>query len=452
MSRSVLLLQASDSPAKLGPVLAAQHWQLLRATHPQQLTAALLDPDCHVGVAVFDAALQCTPGELARIAEDSGMEWVAIVPSHQTLDPDMARALSGSFFDYHTLPLDEARLLYSVGHAYGKALLRRTTPPIATGTDGRYGMIGESTRMLTLYAQLEKVMRANAPLLLTGESGVGKELAARAVHLGSSRAAGPFVPVNCGAMPATLVESLLFGHERGAFTGAHERQIGSIEAADSGGIFLDEIGDLPLSAQASLLRFLQESTIMRVGSTRELRIDTRIIAATHVDLHAAARAGRFRDDLYYRLNVLTVDIPPLRERGDDSLLLAQHFFAHGGGGRAPGLRGFSAGALAAIRQHSWPGNVRELLNRIQHAMVMSDGPLITVADLQLNTSSAPLASRSLAHARAGTDRGLIEAALKRSGHNITAAARELGVSRVTLYRMLRRLHIRPRSNASLHEP
>ena len=452
MPRSVLVLQAPDSPAKLATMLTAQRWQLRRATHPEQLSSPLLDPDCHVGVAVFDEALECTPDELARLAEGSGMEWVAVLPSHRAQEPDTARALTSSFFDYHTLPLDEARLLYSVGHAYGKALLRRATLAPAAAAAGRYGMIGESPGMLALYAQLEKVMRADAPLLLTGESGVGKELAARAVHLGSSRAAGPFVPVNCGAMPSSLVESLLFGHEKGALTGAHERQIGSLEAAHDGTIFLDEIGDLPLSAQASLLRFLQERTIMRVGSTRELRIDTRIIAATHVDLHAAVRAGRFRDDLFYRLNVLTVDLPPLRARERDSLLLAQHFFDHSSTGRAPALRGFSAGALAAIRQHAWPGNVRELRNRIQHAMVMSDGPFITVKDLQLNAASVPFVSGSLAHARAGTDRGLIEAALKRSGQNVTAAARELGVSRVTLYRMLRRLHIRPRANASLHEP
>ena len=190
---------------------------------------------------------------------------------------------------------------------------------------------------------------------------------------------------------------------------------------------------------------------MRVGSTRELRIDTRVIAATHVELREAVRAGRFREDLFYRLNVLTVEIPPLRARGDDSVLLAQHFFCHSGNGHAPGLRGFSRRALAAIQQHAWPGNVRELLNRVQQAMVMADGPLITVRDLQLHAVSTHYSPGSLADARAGTERGLIEAALARSGQNIAAAARELGVSRVTLYRMLRRLSISPRRTARLGE-
>ncbi len=451
MSRSVVVLQAADSPARLGALLASPQWQLRRATHPDELASPLLTSGCHVGIAVFDETLRCSPGEFAGIAEESGMEWIAVLPRERPRDRDTERALAASFFDFHTLPLDDTRLLYAVGHAYGKAELRRVRLEATASTHGWHGMIGESPCMISLYGRLAKVMRSKAPLLLIGESGVGKELAARAVHLGSSHAAGPFVPVNCGAMPQPLIESLLFGHEKGAFTGAHERQIGSIEAAHNGTIFLDEIGDLPLSAQSSLLRFLQESTIMRVGSTRELRIDTRVIAATHVELREAVRAGRFREDLFYRLNVLTVEIPPLRARGDDSVLLAQHFFCHSGNGHAPGLRGFSRRALAAIQQHAWPGNVRELLNRVQQAMVMADGPLITVRDLQLHAVSTHYSPGSLADARAGTERGLIEAALARSGQNIAAAARELGVSRVTLYRMLRRLSISPRRTARLGE-
>jgi transcriptional regulator with PAS, ATPase and Fis domain len=291
-------------------------------------------------------------------------------------------------------------------------------------------------------------MRASAPLLLTGESGVGKELAARAVHVGSERNAGPFVPVNCGALPPALIESLLFGHERGSFTGAHERQIGSIEAAAHGTIFLDEIGDLPRPAQASLLRFLQESTVTRVGSTRELRIDARVIAATHKDLSTAVRAGEFREDLFYRLNVLHIEIPPLRARGADCVLLAEHFLHREIIGCPSGVRGFSESALTAIQRHSWPGNIRELLNKVQHAVVMCNGPLITPTDLQLERRGAFCVSGSLADARAGTERQLIEIALDRSGHNIAAAARELGVSRVTLYRILKRLGMSPRGGFS----
>lgn len=420
--------------------------------HASEVLAALREGDWHVGIAVFDDALECTPSDFAHLVEDSGMEWVAVLPPNRARDGSTARALASSFFDYHTLPIDDARLLYSVGHAYGKATLRRSSLAQIELPHGRYGMIGESPRMMRMFAELEKVMRAGAPLLITGESGVGKELAARAVHRGSSRAAGPFVPVNCGALPEPLVESLLFGHERGAFTGAHERQIGSVEAAHRGTIFLDEIGDLPRSAQASLLRFLQESTVVRVGSTRELNVDARAIAATHMDLRAEVRAGRFREDLLYRLNVLSVEVPPLRERGADSILLAEHFLHRTGNGRAPGVRGFAQSALTAIRRHSWPGNVRELINRVQRAMVMCDTALIGASDLQLSGRVSSSQAASLATVRAGTERTLIEAALERSGQNMAAAARELGISRVTLYRMLKRLRIGSRRERSSAAP
>ena len=443
MSRGVIVLQAAESVPDLGLLLATHHWRAQRAARLEQVRT-LLQGDCHVGIAVFDDALDCSPQDLAELVERSSMEWIAVLPRDHARDRLAERALASSYFDFHTLPVDEARLLYSVGHAYGKAALRHSALPTPLPAHGRNGMVGESPAMLAVHAQLERVMRANAPLLLTGESGVGKELAARAVHLGSSRSKGPFVPVNCGALPQALIESLLFGHEKGAFTGAHERQIGSIEAAHCGTIFLDEIGDLPRSAQASLLRFLQESTVVRLGSTREMRIDARGIAATNMDLKQAVRAGRFREDLFYRLNVLNVEIPPLRERGDDSVLLAEYFFRHTASGCAPGVHGFSRNALAAIRQYSWPGNVRELLNRVQHAMVMCDGPLISAADLQLGMRPSARSSDSLAHARAGTERGLIEAALERTGNNIAAAARELSISRVTLYRLLKRLGITPR--------
>jgi DNA-binding NtrC family response regulator len=314
-------------------------------------------------------------------------------------------------------------------------------------TPRRIGMIGQSPRMLRLFRELEKVMRSRAPLLITGESGVGKELAARAVHLGSERARGPFVPVNCGALPQPLIETLLFGHEKGAFTGAHDRQIGSIEAAHQGTILLDEIGDLPRAAQATLLRFLQESTIVRVGSTRELRIDARVIAATHRDLSGAVRAGHFREDLFYRLNVLNVEVPPLRERGADCMLLAEHFFGCDPSGRASGLRGFSEDAIAAIHQYTWPGNVRQLFNHVQRATVMCDGPLIVAEDLDLGAQKDSKHHGSLAGTRAGTERALVEATLQQTGYNIAASARSLGISRVTLYRLIHRLHVRIRDHS-----
>jgi DNA-binding NtrC family response regulator len=397
-----------------------------------------------VGIAVFDATLACSPSEFTNIAVNSGMEWIAVVPRDVARDRANASALASSFFDYHTMPVDRTRLLHSIGHAHGRALLRHSSIAAAEPAHGRFGMIGESSGMTRLFHELEKVMRARAPLLITGESGVGKELAARAVSLGSACARGPFVAVNCGALPDLLIESLLFGHEKGAFTGAHDRQIGSIEAAHQGIFFLDEIGDLPRAAQASLLRFLQESTVVRVGSTRELRVDARVIAATHMDLHEAVRAGRFREDLYYRLNVLNVHVPPLRERDADCILLARYFFRHGFADKAPGVRGLSEDAVHAIQRYPWPGNVRELMNRIQRAMVMCDGPLITAADLQLGGETAAQHPRALASAHHDTERAVIGAALEGAGYNVAAAARGLGISRVTLYRQLKRLQIQVR--------
>jgi DNA-binding NtrC family response regulator len=421
--------------------LAAQAWSSLRATHPDQVATALDGKGCHVGIAVFDDALQCSPNEFADVVQNSGMEWIAIIPPHGARDRADARALSSSYFDYHTLPVDPDRLMYSLGHAHGKALLRQSLLTHIEPTSGRFGMIGKSAKMLALFSELDKILRGGrAPVFITGESGVGKELAARAVHRGS-RGDGPFIPVNCGALPDTLIESLLFGHEKGSFTGAHERRIGSIEAAHGGTIFLDEIGDLPRPAQASLLRFLQESTIVRVGSTREIRVDTRVIAATHMDLNEAVRAGRFREDLFYRLNVLNVDVPPLRDRDTDCLLLAEHFFRDSDT-RAAHVQGFSREALKAMQQHTWPGNVRELLNRVQRAMVMCEGALITSKDLQLVPIAGARRSGSLASARDGIERIIVEEALVRNDYNIAATARDLRVSRVTLYRLLKRLRVK----------
>lgn len=450
MTRSVVVLQSVDSAHDLVSMLSDDLWVFRRATWPQQIETALDGKGCHVGIVVFEDALECSPATFTRIAPTAGMEWIAVLPSDRMRDAATANVLaSGFFFDHHTLPIDRSRLLYCLGHAYGRAALRRALAKQCDKAEGRFGMIGRSPRMRTLYTQIERIMRASASVLITGESGVGKELAALAVHRGSTRSKGPFVPVNCGALPANLVESLLFGHERGAFTGAHERCIGSIEAASGGTIFLDEIGDLPLAAQASLLRFLQESTVVRVGSTRPLNIDTRVIAATHMDLEAAVRNGKFREDLFYRLNVLHVEVPPLRERGDDCLLIAEHLFAANCTNRSPNVRGFADDARQAMRRHFWPGNVRELANRALRAMVMCEGPLIRAVDLQLDQSAITTAV-SLANARSGMEKNIVESALIRCHNNVAATARELGVSRVTLYRLLRRLKISLRADRVSH--
>ena len=302
-------------------------------------------------------------------------------------------------------------------------------------------LVGRSDVMHDLYRAIDKVVRVDAPLLIGGESGTGKELVARAIHGHSTRAGGPFVEVNCGAIPPNLIQSQLFGHERGAFTDAQQRKIGSIEAASGGVLFLDEIGDLPLELQANLLRFLQEKTITRLGSTQRIHVDVRVIAATHVDLSEAVRAGRFREDLFFRLNVLRIRVPPVRERGEDVELLAQSLFHQFAPMRGPQVTGFSSQALKAMRDHSWPGNVRELINRVQHAMVMSENRLLGASDLDLAPPGLPPSSLTLDDARASAERVIVVESLRKNENNISRAARQLGVSRVTLYRLINKFNI-----------
>jgi DNA-binding NtrC family response regulator len=304
-------------------------------------------------------------------------------------------------------------------------------------------LTGDSVAIARLRAQIGKVAQSDAPVLIWGESGSGKELTAQAIHTRSARAAGPFVPINCGAIPPALIQSELFGHARGAFTGASREKAGLIESAAAGTMFLDEIADLPKDLQSNLLRFLQEKTIYRVGSTRSITVDVRVIAASHVNLQQAVTDGLFREDLYYRLNVLPIDVPPLRERKDDLDMLARHFFHTYATEKAPHLKGFGNDALRAIREHDWPGNVRELINRTRRAMVLAEGRLIGAHDLGLAPRRAHVPGAGLDASRIDAERAAIGASLERAGRNITHAARDLGVSRMTLYRLLAKHGIQP---------
>jgi DNA-binding NtrC family response regulator len=272
-------------------------------------------------------------------------------------------------------------------------------------------------------------------VFISGESGTGKELTAVAIHERSARRKQPFVAINCGAIPAHLLQSELFGYERGAFTGANQRKIGRVEAANGGTLFLDEIGDLPLESQASLLRFLQERKIERLGGHGSTPVDVRIISATHVDMQTAMIEGRFRADLYHRLCVLQLDEPPLRSRGKDIELLANHMLERFKKDAHRRLRGFSPDAIAAIHNYGWPGNVRKLINRIRRAIVMSEEQQISAADLELG-DYVEVAPVSLAQAREFAERQAIELALLRHRGRLGDAAQELGISRVTLYRLL----------------
>ncbi len=348
--------------------------------------------------------------------------WVAATVSGQLEDAAVRRLIRDYCFDYVTLPTSNDRIVDSVGHAYGMVALHDAASNDARGEGCAEGeMVGSCDAMLALLRSIRKVAMTDAPVFISGESGTGKELTAVAIHERSARRDQPFVAINCGAILAHLLQSELFGYERGAFTGANQRKIGRVEAANGGTLFLDEIGDLPLESQASLLRFLQERKVERLGGHGSTPVDVRIISATHVDMQTAMIEGRFRADLYHRLCVLQIDEPPLRTRGKDIELLAKHMLDRFKKDASRRLRGFSPCAIAAIHNHGWPGNVRELINRVRQAIVMSEGRQITARDLKLGeyVEVAPVSLALLRH------RG-----------RLGDAAHDLSISRVTLYRLL----------------
>ena len=307
-------------------------------------------------------------------------------------------------------------------------------------------MVGSCPEMQAVYHTIRKVAASNAPILIAGESGTGKELVASAIHQASSRCRGPMVAINCGAIPENLLESELFGHEKGAFTGAHAAVRGKLQYAHKGTLFLDEIGELPVNLQVKLLRFLQEGIIQRVGGREDISIDARTTCATNIDIAKAIEVGRFREDLYYRIGVITVKLPPLRERGDDIQLLAENFLKiYGKENKKKPLR-FSTAGLAFLKRHNWPGNVRELKNRVQRAVIMCDGssvgPLDLGCDVEPPAMPVPACDGlSLKSARERMEREMILNALERQSGNILKAAEELGVSRPTLYDLMKKLSI-----------
>jgi two-component system NtrC family response regulator len=279
------------------------------------------------------------------------------------------------------------------------------------------------------------------PVLLLGESGTGKEMAALAIHRRSLRKDGPFIAINCNAIPENLLESELFGHEKGSFTGAHTQRKGMMESAVGGTVFLDEIGELPGAVQVKLLRFLQEHRFQRVGGRQEIQIDTRIIAATNVQLKQAVADGKFREDLYFRLAVVVIRLPPLRERGDDLALLAREFLHRYAAQNGKTNLTFAPEALRAVNCHSWPGNVRELQNCVKRAVIMAEGKRITEKDLELASSGDIAGAATLKEVREGVERELIQQTLKRHLGKISSAAAELGISRPTLYELMEKLGI-----------
>jgi len=355
------------------------------------------------------------------------------------------RAVSYGAYDVFPKPVDLDLLTLIMRRACWIAELERERVTLPPETEEEIEeMIGTSERIRRVFAAIRKVATTDVPVLVIGESGTGKELTAKAIHERSLRKSGPFVTINCAAIPETLLESELFGHERGAFTGAIQQKKGKVEYADGGTLFLDEVGELPLALQVKLLRFLQDQTLERVGGRQQIQVDSRIIAATNMDLKEAIAQGRFREDLYYRLGVVAIDIPPLRDRGEDVLLIALVFLKRVTEHMRKRVLGFTKEAIRAIQAYPWPGNVRELSNKIRRAVVMAEGPYIAPEDLDLSLPEGepPPGPLSLKAARERVEMDLVVQALTLHSGNLRRVANELGISRPTLYLLLRKYSIR----------
>jgi two-component system NtrC family response regulator len=389
------------------------------------------DPDgASEGLAALEAMLAMAP------------EMKVIVASGNESRVHALKAISLGAYDFYQKPieievlrtiLDRASRLYRLEAENRQlAALTRSGSPID-------GIISASPEMARVCRTIEKIAPTGVAVLVLGESGTGKELVAQAIHMLSPRRNRPFVAINCGAIPETLLESELFGHEKGAFTGAIKQTIGKIESAHTGTLFLDEIGDLPQPLQVKLLRFLSTRVIERIGGRAQIPVDVRIVCATNQNLEQRMADGRFREDLFYRLNEVIIRLPPLRERGEDSVLLASYFLKRLNVQFDRKLRGFTTEAIAAIAANGWRGNVRELENRIKRAVVMADGAHITAADLELAPGAVEEDELDLRAARGRAERTVIQRALAQSNGNLSTAAKLLGVSRPTLYSLLESL-------------
>jgi two-component system NtrC family response regulator len=371
---------------------------------------------------------------------------VIIITGNETRE-NALKAVQVGAYDYYLKPfcIDDLKVILKRAFHLASLEAENTRLQSALESDDLHNgeIFGNSFRMREVFSSIRKIATSDVPVLITGESGTGKELVARAVHRLSQRKGETFVPINCGAIPENLLESELFGFEKGAFSGAHTRINGKVEFAHKGTLFLDEIGELPVNLQVKLLRFLQEKCIQRVGGREDIQVDARIIAATNRDIGKATEEGTFREDLYYRIAVIHINLPPLRDRGDDIMLLANLFLKRFSKEFRRKIRGFSNKAIKLITTYEWPGNVRELENTVQRAVIMSDSPILEL-EIQ-NTSRRPekellsiTTGMTLKDARERIERVLIVSSIEKQGGNMAKTAEKLGISRPTLYDLVRK--------------
>ena len=405
---------------------------LLRSEEPDVVTLDLGLPPDPDGVSEGFTALD----EMLKLKPDTKI----IVASGHGARESALRAISAGAWDFYQKPVDIDELHLIVRRAFHVRALEmqneKLQHPDAGGEKLLGSIITASPEMLKVARTIERVANTGVSVMLLGASGTGKELLARGLHNASDRRDKPFVAINCGAIPENLLESELFGHERGAFTGAVKMTEGKIEIANGGTLFLDEVGDIPLPLQVKLLRFLQERVIERIGGRKGIAVDVRVVCATHRNLNKMIAEQTFRDDLYYRLAEVTIKIPSLSERTGDSVLLAKHFLHRFAREMNPSVKGLSTSALTAIDQWDWPGNVRELENRLKRAVIMTESKFVTADDLDFGEDSDVLLL-NLKAARETADRKAIKRAISRTEGNISSAAKLLGISRPTLYDLLK---------------
>jgi two-component system NtrC family response regulator len=414
----------------------------LAGSRPEAIAAIRQQP---ISVAIVDLGLPPHPDEateglatLAEIRELSPATKVIIATGQEAREHAL-KAIELGAYDFYQKPVepdvlrlivDRARRLFELEAENSRLAEARSASPID-------GIVGSSPQMLSVLRTIEKIAPTDVSILLLGASGTGKELLAHAIHALSRRAKGPFIPLSCAAIPETLFESELFGHERGAFTGAVKQTLGKIECADRGTLFLDEIGDIPQPIQVKLLRFLQNQVIERVGGRHSIQVDVRIVCATHQNLTHLIADGRFREDLFYRINEVEVQVPSLRDRVGDAPLLANYFLKRFAVEFNRPVRAFTPGALIAIENHPWRGNVRELEHRVKRATIMASSSVIGAEDLQLDAAPEPKLTLDLRDARLRAEAQVLRQALSQTGSNVSQAAKLLGISRPTLYDLMR---------------
>ena len=442
MSRRLLIVE--DDPG----LQSQMRWcfsddlEVALATDRESALTALrrLEPE----VITLDLGLPPDPGgatEGFKLLEDilrlAPMAKIIVVTGREEKE-NAVKAIGMGASDFYQKPLDADILTFVVNRAFRLAELERDNRELSTHRNGTSikGIVAASSQMLTICRTLEKIAPTDVTTLITGETGTGKELLARGLHDLSQRADQPFAAINCAAIPENLLESELFGFEKGSFTGATQSKKGKIENANGGTLFLDEIGDMPMALQAKLLRFLQERVVDRVGSVKPIPVDVRVVCATHRDVRQLIDSGTFREDLYYRISEITLDVPALRDRDGDSMVIAQSLLKSLGKQMDRANLTFTEDAVSAINAHPWPGNVREMINKVKRATIMADGKRVTAADLELNGNAEDAESQlNLRQVRERAERTAILQALQTSSFNMAQASRLLGITRPTLYNL-----------------